>query len=432
MATETNSLRGSETAAVTCFQVQVLSGPDAGARTAAPETDRLALGTSSAAGLRLTDPTVSRIHCELRVHRDGVILRDLDSTNGTRVGSLLVREATLTDVTEVTLGGTTVRVSPGATTVPVTLRPRERFGPLLGSSEPMCRLYATLERVAKTNASVLLLGESGTGKELAARAIHAASPRARRPYEVLDCAALPLTLAESELFGHEKGAFTGADHARPGRFELADGGTLFLDEVGELPLELQPKLLRALEAREVRRMGASAYRRVDVRVLAATRRDLRSDVNRERFREDLYFRLAVIPVTMPPLRERLGDLELLVPALLEELARAQGVPTVPRVTRELLDALGRGHWPGNVRELRNALEHYLLLDTPPMSGSVGALGGPEDETWEEAQRRFERGWFERLLEGVGGSVSAAAKRAGINRSTLWRTLQRHGLRSSRE
>jgi DNA-binding NtrC family response regulator len=296
---------------------------------------------------------------------------------------------------------------------------------------------------------VLVTGESGTGKELAARAVHTASPRAHQPFEVVDCGGLPPTLIESELFGHERGAFTGATSDREGAFERADGGTLFLDELGELPLELQPKLLRALGEREIRRVGAKRVRKVDVRVVAATNRDLRREVNAGRFRADLFYRLAVIQVRMPPLRDRLDDLPLLVRGLLEGIARERGLMAHVEPDQELLDSLARHTWPGNVRELRNYLEQLLILRVPPPfagqeappsrataaaapAGAAGSFEGldklPLRTAKSELLERFERHYVERLLEQTGGNVAEAARRAGVDRVTLFRTIRRHGLR----
>jgi len=292
---------------------------------------------------------------------------------------------------------------------------------------------------------VLITGESGTGKELAARALHESSSRANGPFEVVDCGGLPPTLIESELFGHERGAFTGAVGEREGAFERADGGTVFLDELGELPLELQPKLLRVLAEGEVRRLGAAKVRKVDVRVVAATNRDLRVEVNAARFRADLYYRLAVIQVRMPALRERLDDLPLLVPALLERIHRERRLSTAWSPDAAMYERLARYPWPGNVRELRNHLEQWAVLegaaapgdDHGPVSAGDDAgfreyLGLPLREAKSLLIERFENAYLRLMLAETKGNVAEAARRSGVDRRSLFRTIRRLGLRSNEE
>jgi two-component system response regulator GlrR len=299
--------------------------------------------------------------------------------------------------------------------------------------------FALLERAAATTATVLLDGETGTGKGAMAEAIHVESARKDKPFVVVDCAALSPTLLDSELFGHERGAFTGADRARAGAFEEADGGTVFLDEIGELPLELQPKLLRVLENREVRRVGQNTRRPIDVRLIAATNRDLRAEVNAGRFRADLYYRLAVVKITAPPLRARPDDLPALVRAMLtamaatpEELAALTGPDVMAR--------LAANAWPGNVRELRNYLERSLVLQGPaPLAGAgstAAALAAPPTAAlaidpsvpYALARRRmldgFERAYAEAVLAAHDGKVAAAARAAGIARFSFYRLLRR--------
>jgi DNA-binding NtrC family response regulator len=290
----------------------------------------------------------------------------------------------------------------------------------------MRSVHAALNCAAPTQAPVLLLGESGTGKELAARALHSASQRADKPFEVVDCGGLSPTLVESELFGHERGSFTGADRERAGAFERADGGTLFLDELGELPAEVQPKLLRALGEREIRRVGGSRSRRVDVRIVAATNRDLAHEVRRGAFRADLFFRLAVIQVRMPPLRARLEDLPSLVRALMKSIEPDVGSLAGLDVD---IEALSRYHWPGNVRELRNYLQQLAVLRVaPPLDVPTGAEDGFSRLPLHEAREQFERAYLRACLDEARGNVAEAATRAGINRTTMYRSIQRHGLR----
>jgi transcriptional regulator with GAF, ATPase, and Fis domain len=306
----------------------------------------------------------------------------------------------------------------------------------------MRRLFALLERVARSDATVLIEGESGTGKELVATEIMQRSSRADKPFVVVDCGAISPNLVESELFGHVRGAFTGADRDRRGAFEAADGGTVFLDEIGELPLELQPKLLRALEAREIRRVGETKARRVNVRVISATNRDLEREVNKTRFREDLYFRLAVVGVRVPPLRERLDDLVILVRTFLQQL----GVPEEEKLFGpQTLAEMGKHDWPGNVRELRNYVERSVVLQSASQTlrrgaGGVSTSHGPVNGIDLSVPFRlskdavidsFERSYLSQLLEAAGGNMSKAARMAGMDRMYLHRLVQKHGLRNPR-
>jgi two-component system response regulator GlrR len=423
------------------FVLTVLSGPDAGA-TAACVEGSLTIGTAAEARLALTDPTVSRFHCELEADGDGVTVRDLSSRNGTLFHGASITELRLHSTAELTVGQTRLRVELADERVPVAVSSNGSFASLIGGSIAMRKLFAVLERAAPTSATVLILGESGTGKELAARAVHERSPRASEAFEVVDCGGLPPTLAESELFGHERGAFTGATNDHAGAFERADGGTLFLDELGELPLELQPKLLRALAEGEVRRVGGRKTRKVDVRIVAATNRDLRREVNQGRFRADLFFRLAVLTARMPPLRERLEDLPQLVTALLPRIAKERGVSPAIDLDEEFWLALSQHDWPGNVRELRNYLEQLLVLRDPALvsamsesnvaSASDDAL--PWSNLWSMPLRsaksslleRFEREYLRRLLDATNGNVAEAARRSGVDRGTLFRTIRRIG------
>jgi DNA-binding NtrC family response regulator len=424
------------------FSAVVLTGPSAGTR-ATSSDGRLTLGSSEDAALRLADPTVSRFHAELEATEEGITVRDLDSTNGTRLGKARVREVVVRESVELEFGKTKVLLEIGAE--PGEDRPalsdKSEFFGLLGASPAMRAIYGILERAAPTTAPVLVTGESGTGKELAARAVHAASPRAGEPFEVVDCGGLPPTLIESELFGHVRGAFTGANDDHEGAFERAGGGTLFLDELGELPLELQPKLLRALGEREIRRVGAKKTQPVDVRVVAATNRDLRREVNAGRFRGDLYYRLAVIQVRMPSLRDRLDDLPILARGLLQAIGRDRGVDVAGT---DLEARLWEHSWPGNVRELRNYLEQLVILKSPPsldttLSEGDGALAGDLDRGLEqlpltaaknELCARFERQYVARLLERTRGNAAEAARIGGVSRATLFRMIRRYGLREA--
>ncbi|MGE5181408.1 MAG: sigma 54-interacting transcriptional regulator, partial [Acidobacteriota bacterium] len=282
------------------LKVVVVGGPEEGLEV--PLDGAIVVGTDPSCELVLTDRAVSRKHCTLEVERARVVLRDLNSRNGTTVAGTRVRDAELAVGSVVTLGQSALVLQPRWYVREVAPSSHERFGEVLGSSLAMREIFAVLERVAPTDATVLVEGESGCGKELVARSLHAASARARGPYVVFDCGAVPAELAESELFGHKRGAFSGAVSDRTGMFVQADGGTLCLDEIGELPLDLQPKLLRVLETGEVKAVGADTMKKVDVRVVAATNRDLHAEARRGRFRTDLYYRLDVVKVRIPPLR----------------------------------------------------------------------------------------------------------------------------------
>jgi transcriptional regulator with PAS, ATPase and Fis domain len=319
---------------------------------------------------------------------------------------------------------------------PVELPPgaHATFGGAIGASPAMRHLFATLEQAAQTDTTILLEGESGVGKEALARAVHACSPRAEGPFVVVDCGAIPQTLFESEVFGHLRGAFTGAREARRGLFDEADGGTLFLDEVGELPLELQPKLLRAIEHREVRPLGARGPHPVNARIVAATNRRLAEAAVKGEFRQDLYYRLAVVRVNVPPLRERHEDIVPLATAFLRTLRR-DPTATVPAELRPLLVS---HPWPGNVRELRNVVERFAVLgseasagllgDEPPHSSSGGLPEELAQLPYHEARRivleRFERDYLQRVLLRTEGVVTRAAEEAQVGRATLYRMLER--------
>jgi len=333
-----------------------------------------------------------------------------------------------------------VRGNTGTFSAPT--RTDERFGKMLGRSPAMQIVFDVLAKASPSDATIMLEGETGTGKEVSPEAIHLGSPRKDKPFLVVDCGAMPPQLLESELFGHERGAFTGAVSSRQGVFEAAGGGTVFLDEIGELSIDLQPKLLRVLERREVRRVGTNNHVPVNVRLIAATNRSLRDQVAAHKFRSDLYYRLAVVEVKLPPLRERLSDLPLLV----DHIVRAFGTVDATTLARvrspDFLEALARHSWPGNIRELRNYLERCVALRdfAPPRSatGSVPIASGPESavnvgqplrearEAWVSA---FERRYLEELLRQHDNRVSSAARAAGVDRIYFYRLLWKHGLRT---
>jgi len=316
---------------------------------------------------------------------------------------------------------------------------RDRLIDLVGRSAAMRRLFAQVERLAATQATILLTGESGTGKELAARALHQLSPRRDKPFVAVNCAAIPEGLVESEFFGVERGAYTGADRARAGRFEAAHGGTLFLDEIGELPLALQPKLLRALQEGKVQRVGGAAEIAVDVRVLAATNRDLAAEVAASRFRQDLFYRLNVVPLQLPPLRERREDIPLLVEHFAAHAARRHGVPS-PRIGPKVARALFEYAWPGNVRELANAIERLTLLaeagearleDLPGEmlarpSGAGPFRLPPQGISWDE----HERDMLKQAMALAAGNRARAAKLLDLPYKAFLYRLEKHGLETS--
>jgi DNA-binding NtrC family response regulator len=425
---------GDERLRIPGFRLTVVRGPNKGLEHRANRAE-IIVGTQAASDLVLTDPTVSRSHLSLEALPDGFRLRDLGSTNGTLVAGVRVVEAYVKPGIEIDIGETRLRFQALSDALEIPLYNGDRFGPMLGRSTAMRQLFALLERAAKTDATVLVLGETGTGKDLAAEAVHQASPRANGPFVVLDCSAIPESLIESELFGHERGAFTGANDKRIGVFESAHNGTVFLDEIGELPLPLQPKLLRVLERRVVRPVGSNQQREVDVRVIAATNRDLRAEVNRGQFREDLFFRLSVITAHIPALRERTEDLPLLAHFFLGQVA-----PKETKLPEGLEQRLAAHRWPGNVRELRNTVERAVAL-----GGEWAFTDGPREQLgneppldvdatipFKEAKQRlierFERPYLEQLLKLTSGNVSAAARQAGIDRVHLLKLLRRYSLR----
>lgn len=421
--------------------VEVVSGPDQGTRSEAQD-ELLTIGTAGTNDVVLTDPTVSGFHLELARSPVGVKVTDLQSTNGTWVGSSRLHSATIVPGTVLRLGTTEVRVVDGAGAV-VEVFEEDHLDDLFGTTPVMRRLMAQIERVARAAVPVLMLGESGTGKELVARAIHNCSPRAKGPFVTVDCGALAPNLVASELFGHERGAFTGAERQHIGAFERAHGGTIFLDEVGELPADLQPQLLGALERRRFRRVGGRDEVAVDVRVVSATNRDLRAEVNDGSFRMDLYFRLAVVVLRIPALRERFDDLPLLVAHFLRHAGH--GGPIADVVSDDMLRKLRTHRWPGNVRELRNWVEATLALGESPelfhattevASGSFECSSTLWSLSYKDARNtvldQFERCYFKHLLEGTKNNVAQAARQARMDRSYLIKLLQKHGMREGRD
>lgn len=427
---------------VSRIRLTVSSGPDSGKETTSSAA-KLTLGTAPGNDLVLSDSTVSRFHAELLRAPTGLRIRDLGSTNGTRVDHVPVTEAWVADGSTLKLGNSSVRILQLAEQDVLPLHPEPHFGKLRGQSVAMRALFAQLARLSATDATSLIEGETGTGKELVAEALHEHSTRAGKPFVVVDCGSIPAELVESELFGHERGAFTGAAQERRGAFEAAQGGTLFLDEIGELPLAVQPKLLRALEKRQVKRVGADGYRQVDVRFIAATHRDLREAVNHGTFRQDLYFRLAVGVVTVPPLRAHLEDLPLLLRHLWEETFRALRIPDLPFIPPSpgTIEKLASRPWEGNVRELRNFVERSVALSGAldvSMAGERSRQEGPAaaatirlDLPFREAKEawlaHFERHYLRHRLEAAGGNVSQMAREAEVDRAHLISLLRKRSI-----
>jgi DNA-binding NtrC family response regulator len=427
------------------LKIVVLSGPDEGKE--APLGSTCEIGSDPDCDFPVADPSVSRRHARLSIEQGAVVVRDLKSRNGTFVGETRVREATVSLGSVLRLGRTYVVVQPRWLVREVAPSAARSFGELYGESVAMREMFAILERVARSDVTVLVEGESGTGKELVARSLHAASPRAKGPYVVFDCSAVPGELAESELFGHKKGAFSGATSDRQGAFQRAHGGTICLDELGELPLDLQPKLLRALESREVRAVGDDVPRAVDVRVVASTNRDLYAEAQRGRFRSDLLYRLEVVKLRIPPLRARPEDIPGLVKRLLEGKMPAGDEPAGENMKRLLGYA-----WPGNVRELRNVLTRAIALGTPadgttvPFEKLVFNLGPAADAPatiaaefpgvaqlvpYKDAKAQllesFDNAYASALLRRFPNNVLRAAAAAGISRKALYDLLERTGL-----
>ncbi len=423
-------------------QIAVTAGPDAGAKLDVAGS-LVRIGTAADNDLVLRDDSVSRRHCEIEAGVSGVRIRDVGSRNGIWLGGVRILDAIidapLLGATTLSIGDSQLTITKSNETVDRLQATTHQFGDVIGASARMRELFADLDRISAPDLALLIEGETGTGKDVIAEAVHRASARGDAPFVVFDCGAVAPTLAESELFGHERGAFTGAVASRAGVFEEADGGTLFLDEIGELPKDLQPKLLRVLEKRQLRRLGSTKTIDVDVRIVAATNRSLLAEVQRGAFREDLYFRLAGTHVSVPPLRERLSDLPLLVGHFLSLEDPPRSIHEVLPETWEML----RAHrWPGNVRELRNAVRRLFVTperliapsaggsgsnEAPPSSAEPSASALPLRLARQEASDKFERSYVMALLRKSGGNVSRAASLAEVSRQMLQKLMRKHGL-----
>ncbi|MBK7857666.1 MAG: sigma 54-dependent Fis family transcriptional regulator [Archangiaceae bacterium] len=410
-------------------KLRVVGGPDFG-KELLVERGSYTVGRAPECDLALADSSCSRTHLIVQAMPSGVKLTDNGSANGTKVLGKKFTSLEAGVGTEVTLGKTTLKVelagTPRSALVPSS---QSRFGPLLGQSLRMREVFALLERLARADVDVTFCGETGTGKELAARALHDQSSRAKAPWQVIDFASVSHELLEAELFGYVKGAFTGAGDDRAGPFETARGGTVLLDEIGELPLDLQSRLLRLLERREVRRVGTTDWLAVDIRVLVSTRKNLEAEVKAKRFREDLFHRLAATQVVLPALRDRPDDIPLLIRHFAQGLGRTDS--ELAPETRALMSSYA---WPGNVRELKNLVERVLTL------GDSVFQGGPsekvDDLKFKDAKERLIDAWeteyLRRLMERCDGNLSKAARESGVGRLHLRRLLKKHGLRDDPE
>jgi DNA-binding NtrC family response regulator len=432
------------------FCLRVASGPDRGDSRESSAFE-FAVGTAPGNDLVLTDQTVSRHHCAIIATPEGFLLRDLQSTNGTILGEHRIQSAFLRPLAVIRIGRSALVFESVNGDLCEPLADEDRFGGMVGTSAAIRRIFALLPRIAASGSTILIEGETGTGKGLLADAIHRESARKDGPFVVVDCGAIPATLIEAHLFGHEKGAFTGAHTARPGAFEAASGGTVFLDEIGELPLDMQPKLLRALEDRVIKRLGSVDPVPLDVRVIAATSRDLRREVNGGTFRSDLFYRLNVVRLRLPPLRERREDIPLLAQHFYAQLAGHSDL----HPPADLVETLVRQQLPGNVRELRSAVERAVLLGDPTLAAELAGDGTnpsterPGERTpasgllapdfsvpFRAAKERlvtaWERNYLAELLGRTSGNLSRASRMARMDRNHLRELLRRYKLRSSDE
>jgi len=424
----------------------VISGPLQG-REFFVNRDTYTIGSGDHNDLVIGDSTVSKRHCEIIVEESGYQIRDLDSTNGTMVQGVRVSSAHLAPGAEIQIGKSRIVFCPLQDSNDIPLSSKEAFGKMLGRSIPMRRIFYLAETYSPSDATIMITGETGTGKEVLAEEIHNHSSRKNKPFIVIDCAAISKDLMESEIFGHVKGAFTGANSDRQGAFELADGGTVFLDEIGDLLPDLQPKLLRVLEKREIRRVGSNDLRKIDVRIISATNRNLANEVNENRFREDLYYRLSVVHLELPPLRRRKDDIPLIVKKFLTMLHGDDALSQVADLD-VTMDVLKRHEWPGNVRELRNLVELAFYSEKRPVDlssflsfGMLRAGRKPNDEPdmsfttdrpFKDAKNdlieEFEKAYLNDLLARNRQNISQSAREAGIERAYLQRLIRKYGMR----
>ncbi len=453
----TQILKSDETKEVVSLrkcQLKVMEGPDKNKKMDL-ERKPIRMGKKEDNDFPLTDNTVSRYHLLIEQKVDSFLLKDLDSTNGTFINDMRVKEAYLTPGDIISLGNTKVEFLAFDEKVQIEPSTQTQFSELVGKSRKMRQIFGILEKISPSLATVIIEGQTGTGKELVARAIHQHSLRKEKPFVVFDCSAVAPNLIESELFGHEKGSFTGAIKDRKGAFEAANGGTIFLDEIGELTLDLQPKLLRALEQREVRRVGANEPVKVDVRVVCATNRSLSEEVTAGRFRQDLYYRLSVVKVHLPSLSERPEDIPLIIEKFLTE-GRFNRFPDgslkVTRVEDDALKMLQRYQWPGNVRELSNIIERtvslvdgqtirasdlsYVFQEIDSVNETTERISIDTSLPFKEAKQKvvevFEKDYLVDLLTRYNFNVSRAAREAKVDRKHLRNLLKKYDIKAEDE
>lgn len=415
------------------------------------------IGKKSDNDIVINDKTVSRYHAEIQVADDNsYLLKDLNSTNGTIINSMKVKEAFLSQGDLIEVGETKIEFQTYDENVHIEPSNKNEFGDMVGKSRKMRQIFGILERISPSQATVIIEGETGTGKELVARAIHENSLRKDKPFITFDCSSVAPNLIESELFGHTRGSFTGAIKDRLGAFEAANGGTIFLDEIGELTLDLQPKLLRVLEQREIKKVGSTHPVKLDVRVISATNKNLKEEVKASNFREDLYYRLSVVKIQVPALREKLEDIPLIVEKILSVARfnkKEDGTYYVSKVEDDALKILQRYQWPGNVRELNNIIERAVSFsEKGTIKGAHLQYVFSEIESGEEATVRlqnidldkpfkeakqlvvesFEKEYLQELLQRNNGNVSKAAREAKIDRKHLRNLLIKYEIIKSSE
>ncbi len=428
-------------------RLEVIKGPDQG-KDETHARDEINIGSLPSNDLILTDSAVSRVHLRIAAGATGFVLTDLESTNGTFIHGIRIREVTVAHAVDVQLGDSLVRFTPLEGEIEVPLHPSDRCGSLIGQSPQMRALFVQLLAIAATDSTVLIEGETGTGKELLAEEIHKSSPRKDHSFIIVDCGTIPENLVESELFGHMRGAYTGATADRAGVFELARGGSIFLDEISGLSPASQPKLLRALESREIKPVGSSRYRPINVRIIAAANRDLRLAVNEGTFRPDLFYRLSVVRFHLPPLRDRPEDIEPLARLFMNNCWQRLAPGTAPPpLSRETVQRLVSHRWPGNIRELRNFIERVAIMahsgqaaapDLDPLSQeesrseeSICDAALYVDQPYKDAKMkwidRFEVAYVTEILHRNKGNVAAAARQASVDRTYLFRLMRKYGI-----
>jgi DNA-binding NtrC family response regulator len=424
-------------------RIIVVAGPHKGQEFVTTK-DRFTIGASHKNDLIVDDPSVSRTHSEIQLIPEGYLIRDLNSTNGTVVQGVKISEAFLNEGADIQLGAVKLLFCPLNDVTEHSLSSQDHFGKVLGKSIPMRKIFHIAETYSPTETGILIEGPTGTGKEVLAEEIHNHSKRKGKPFVVIDCSALAGGIVESELFGHAKGAFTGANAARMGAFELANGGTIFIDEIGKLGMDMQPKLLRVLEKREVRPMGSNTVKKVDVRIICASNLSLQKEVNADRFREDLYYRIAIVKMELSPLKHRREDIPMLVRLFISQLAdKDEGSKEIN--LDKTMQAFNAYDWPGNIRELRNLVEMAyhspegeLDLGSRLYMGKMGMqpAGNPSlpasQLPFKVAKNRlirdFEDKYIREILEESDWNVSRAARRAEIERAYLTRLMKKHGLK----